>query len=123
MGACEEAGAGPYHKNLIVKTGYADTVRTLIYTGRPMRVNASDFVLDWEKNRREELQNSLAVGKIPTPYGTQDNIKERAFLMGQAAGAIEDVKPAKAIVEEMVGQAHELLSGVSNMLVPAPVAK
>merc|ERR1719471_2574702 len=29
--ACTEAGSGPYHRNLIVKTGYSDTIRTLIY--------------------------------------------------------------------------------------------
>jgi len=121
--ACEEAGAGPYHKNLIKKTGYTETIRTTIYTGRPMRVNASDFVLDWENNKQEEIQKHLAAGRLPSPYGAQERVQDRPFLMGQAAGAIEDVKPAKAIVEEMVAQAHELLSGASKMLVAAPASK
>mmetsp|Transcript_40025 Transcript_40025/g.114394 ORF Transcript_40025/g.114394 Transcript_40025/m.114394 type:complete len:347 (+) Transcript_40025:89-1129(+) len=121
--ACTEAGAGPYHKNLIKKTGYTETIKTTIYTGRPMRVSATPFVLDWESNRQEELQKKLAAGRLPSAYGTQDKIQDRPFLMGQAAGAIEDVKPAKEIVEEMVSQAHELLSGASRMLVPAPAAK
>lgn len=115
--ACEEAGAGPYHKKLLTKTGYTDTIRTTIYTGRPMRVNASKFVMDWESNRQEEIQKMLAKGKLPAPFGTQEKVDERPFLMGQAAGAIEDVKPAKAIVDEMVSQAYELLSTTSKMLV------
>jgi len=115
--ACEEAGAGPYHKNLLKKTGYSDTIRTTIYTGRPMRVNASKFVLDWENNRQDDIQKMLAAGKLPTPFGSQDKVQDRPFLMGQCAGAIEDVKPAKEIVDEMVSQAYELLSQTSKMLV------
>ena len=34
----EEAGAPPRHQNAVLKAGYSDTIRTLIYTGRPMRV-------------------------------------------------------------------------------------
>lgn len=114
--ACEEAGSGPYHRNLIKKTDYSETIRTTIYTGRPMRVNASKFVLDWENNRKEEINKLLEQGKLPTPYGSQDNIEERPFLMGQAAGAISDVKPAQEIVDEMVSQAYELLTTTSKML-------
>merc|ERR1712070_1108813 len=36
--ASEEAGAGPYHKQSVVKADYTDTIRTTIYSGRPMRV-------------------------------------------------------------------------------------
>ena len=35
--ASDEAGAGPFHKQRVLSAGYADTVRTTIYTGRPMR--------------------------------------------------------------------------------------
>jgi len=115
--ACEEAGAGPYHKRLLTKTDYTDTIKTTIYTGRPMRVNASKFVVDWESKRQDEIQKMLVQGKLPAPFGSQEKVEERPFLMGQAAGAIDEVKPAKAIVDEMVGQAHELLAGASKMLV------
>merc|ERR1712039_1023769 len=37
--ASEEAAAGPFHKKLISKADYTDTVRTFIYSGRPLRVN------------------------------------------------------------------------------------
>ena len=36
--ASEEAGAGPMHRDSVVKADSDDTIRTLIYTGRPMRV-------------------------------------------------------------------------------------
>ena len=33
----KEAGAPPRHQQAIINAGYHDTVRTLIYTGRPLR--------------------------------------------------------------------------------------
>ena len=45
--ACEEAGAPPLHKKAIVGAGHEDFARTLIYTGRPLRVVRSPYVDDW----------------------------------------------------------------------------
>merc|ERR1712194_831513 len=114
--ACKEAAAGPYHKQLIAKTGYTDTLRTEIYTGRPMRVHATKFVLDWEK-RRDDYKEMLAKGQLPAPFGSQDKIQERPFLMGQAAGAIETTLSAQEIVDEMVGQACERISSANAYVV------
>merc|ERR1712050_290475 len=58
--ASDEAGAGPYHKKSVVNAGFTDTIRTTIYSGRPLRVIKTPYVLDWEENRtkeKEELQN------------------------------------------------------------------
>ena len=33
-----EAGAPPRHQQAVIEAGYDDTVRTLIFTGRPLRV-------------------------------------------------------------------------------------
>lgn len=45
--ASVEAGAPKAHKDTIVKAGYEDAVRTLIYTGRPLRVYKTPYVEDW----------------------------------------------------------------------------
>merc|ERR1712110_872326 len=52
--ASEEAGAGPFHKRRVINADYSDTVRTTIYSGRPMRVIKTPYVLDWEDNRAQE---------------------------------------------------------------------
>merc|ERR1712032_210646 len=52
--ASDEAGAGPYHKKSVVNADFNDTIRTTIYTGRPMRVIKTPYVLDWEDNRAQE---------------------------------------------------------------------
>merc|ERR1712137_1127777 len=60
--ASEEAGAGPMHKNRIVNAGYEDTMRTIIYTGRPMRIFKTPYTIDYETNRAQELTEMQASG-------------------------------------------------------------
>lgn len=45
--ASEEAAGPRRHKELIVEAGWDDMVKTLIYTGRPVRVYKTPFVADW----------------------------------------------------------------------------
>ena len=47
--ASDEAGAGPFHKQRVLNADYSDTVRTTIYTGRPMRSLARIFQFLWAK--------------------------------------------------------------------------
>merc|ERR1712151_115301 len=63
--ASEEAGAGPYHKKSVVNAGFTDTIRSTIFTGRPLRIFKTPYVMDWEENRQKELialQNKGIVG-------------------------------------------------------------
>ena len=44
----------------VVETGSDDTVRTTIFSGRPMRVMKNDYIMEWEterQNERDELLN------------------------------------------------------------------
>ena len=45
--ASAEAGAPKKHKELLLSAGYDDTVRTLIYSGRPMAVRKTPYVVEW----------------------------------------------------------------------------
>jgi len=117
--ASEEAGAPDRHKNGVVTAGYHDTIRTLIYTGRPLRIKKTNYVMNWETNRAEEIKKLCAKGKLPYKKDLEDYAKSGKeltaeeqidyvpMLMGQVAGAINDVKPAKAIIDEMIqGEKH-----------------
>jgi len=35
------------HKDLVVSAGFEDVARTIIFTGRPMRVRKTPYVADW----------------------------------------------------------------------------
>merc|ERR1712232_951631 len=60
--ASEEAGAGPMHKRRVLEAGYDETMRTIIYTGRPCRVLKTPYALDFEENRQDEIKQSQEVG-------------------------------------------------------------
>lgn len=42
-----------------------NSIRTEIFTGRPMRVRKNPLVMKWETEKREEKQKLLASGVIP----------------------------------------------------------
>jgi len=118
----KEAGAPPAHQKAVMECDYDGTIRTLIYTGRPLRVRATPFVLDWENNKQNEIKELTSKGIIPVPVHETENMadpKKRAWLMGTVAAVINDVKPAKEIVDEMVTEAAKRLKTASTLLVPS----
>ena len=67
-------------------------------------------VRDWEDNRQEEIKDLTTKGILPAFHDQQKAEKEgnplpltttRYWLMGQGAGAVNDVKPAKEIINEI----------------------
>jgi len=112
----DEAGAPKAHQEAVRTAGYDDNVRTIIFTGRPLRVRKNAYIQNWEENRKDEIQKLTSQGIIPVEHDieeldkadklddeTMDNA--RPFLMGKVAAVVNEKKPAKAIVEEMVAEA------------------
>jgi NAD(P)H-dependent flavin oxidoreductase YrpB (nitropropane dioxygenase family) len=60
-----EAGAPPRHQKGVLGATVHDTIRTIIFTGRPLRVLKNDYVVDWEENRREEIKDLTSQGILP----------------------------------------------------------
>ncbi|KZP23662.1 2-nitropropane dioxygenase [Athelia psychrophila] len=120
--AAEEAGAPPKHKELVLSAGYDDTVRTLIYSGRPMSVRKTEYVASWEDKRKAEIESLIAQGKIPNDVELEahpeKSMQSRMWLMGKVAGAINDIKPAKDIVDEMVTTAANSLKTATSYIDP-----
>ena len=53
--ASDEAGAGPLHKQKILSGDYNETVRTTIYTGRPMRhLTQNTWIHSWISSLPQE---------------------------------------------------------------------
>lgn len=117
--ASEEAGANKTHKQMVLSAGFDDVNRTLVYSGRPMSVRTTPYVKEWETTRKGEQEQILAAGKIPHELELQKNPKRSmegfAWLMGKVAGRIEEIKPAKEIVDELVQTAANSLSAANNL--------
>ncbi|KAF3484222.1 oxidoreductase [Arthroderma uncinatum] len=109
----DEAGAPKDHQEAVRTAGFDDNVRTIIFTGRPMRVRNNAYIQNWEENRAEEIKQLTSKGVIPVEHDfeTMEDVDDdtidnaRPHLMGKAAAVVDEKKPAKAIVDELVGDA------------------
>lgn len=128
----KEAGAPPHHQQGIINAGYHDTIRTVIYTGRPMRVLKSDYINDWETRRREQIAELTAKGVVPVQHDVEERMAKgeeidaetvmavRPLLMGSCAGAINDILPAKTIVDNMVADAIAAIQQSASLVSVSP---
>ena len=112
----EEAGAPKAHQEAVRTAGFDDNVRTIIFTGRPLRVRNNAYIQNWEENRSQEIKDLTGKGTIPVEHDFEtmgDDIDDdtldnaRPFLMGKASAVVNEKKSAKAIVDEMVNEAVE----------------
>ncbi|KAB8336714.1 hypothetical protein FH972_021023 [Carpinus fangiana] len=108
--ASVEAGCSKLHKESVVTADFADTLRTLVVSGRPLRVRMNDYIQSWE-NKPEEVKRLTAQGIVPLAQDMDEGREDVdiPFLMGQVAGVIKDVKPAGDIVRDMVKEAYDML--------------
>jgi NAD(P)H-dependent flavin oxidoreductase YrpB (nitropropane dioxygenase family) len=114
----EEAGAPPIHQKTLINTSSEGTMRTIIFTGRPLRIASMEYAKDWEENRQHEIKELTSKGILPVAHDAAMREKNgedvnpmdyRPWLMGQAAGAINDVKPAADIINEMIDGAITIM--------------
>lgn len=122
----EEAGAPRAHQEAVRTASFDDNVRTVIFTGRPLRVRNNPYIEKWEHERKAEMQELLAKGKIPVEHDFEqmgDDVSDeqmdqaRPFLMGKAAAVITERKSAREIVDEFVKGAVEAMSKGSALIV------
>ncbi|KXT09870.1 hypothetical protein AC579_6744 [Pseudocercospora musae] len=122
----EEAGAPRAHQEAVQTAGFDDNIRTIIFTGRPLRVRNNPYIQNWEENRQNEIKELTSKGTIPVEWDIErmgDDIDDdtmdnaRPFLMGKAAAVTNEKKPAKAIIDEMVSQAVDVIHASSACVV------
>jgi NAD(P)H-dependent flavin oxidoreductase YrpB (nitropropane dioxygenase family) len=123
---CEEAGAPQAHQEAVRTSGFDDNVRTIIFTGRPLRVRNNAYIKNWEENRAQEIKDLTSKGIVPVEHDLEnlgDDVDDetldnaRPYLMGKAAAVVNEKKSAKAIVDEMVGEAVNWLGRGQTMIV------
>ncbi|RYP80853.1 hypothetical protein DL769_002231 [Monosporascus sp. CRB-8-3] len=138
----DEAGAPESHKESVRTASFDDTIRTLIFTGRPLRVRKNPYIENWENERRDELKELTAKGILPYEHdlekamnkttgsgedsGSDDDASEddvddmmdqfRPHLMGQCAALVKEQKSAKEVVDEFVNDASVALANGGKMI-------
>lgn len=122
----EEAGAPKAHQEAVRTSGFDDNVRTIIFTGRPLRVRKNPYIENWEDNRQVEIKDLTNKGVIPVEYDLEkmgDDIDDetmdyaRPFLMGKVAAVVNEKKSAKEIIDDMVSEAVEWIGKGNSSIV------
>ncbi len=114
--ASEEAGCSRLHKEGVVSAGWEDTTRTLVVSGRPLRVKRNEYIAEWEE-REGEVKELTEKGVVPMEQDMEeDKDVDLPHLMGMVAASINDIQPAKVIVEEMVREAEECIKTANGYL-------
>ena len=115
--ATPEAQAAPEYRDAILAHGEADTVRTRCYTGKPARAIRNPYIASWDR-RQDEIQPF----PIQAAYSIQEGVldymgvgrgadPDRTFMpAGQGMGMIRQVKPAGAVLADLVREAEAVLA-------------
>ena len=121
--ATHEAHTGNGYKEKMLTMAEDDTVISKAYTGKTCRVARTEWTEHFDKHP-EELQGfpGQAIATIQAgidhlgvgPETTLDTNK--AFMaIGQAVGAIDEIVPAKQVVDEIITQARETLERLASL--------
>ena len=122
----KEAGAPKAHKEAVRTAGFDDNVRTIIFTGRPLRVRLNPYIKNWEENRQADIKDLTDKGTIPVEHDFEtmgDDMSDdmmdnaRPFLMGKASAVVNEEKSAKEIIDEFVNDAVKCMSAGSSSIV------
>ncbi|VBB17617.1 2-nitropropane dioxygenase [Yasminevirus sp. GU-2018] len=134
--ASVESSAPDPHKQAVIETQHDGTVKTLVFSGRPLRISDSPYAKDWETVRREKMLKLLSEGVVPANYDldnfqkgeipeediphlmkhASDGKKPYPHLMGQVCGSIKRLETAKEIVDSMIREAQEVVRGLELLL-------
>ncbi|KAM0335626.1 hypothetical protein ACHAQA_000675 [Verticillium albo-atrum] len=107
--ASVEAGCSEEHKREVVSCGFDGTERTLVLSGRPLRMKTNDYIRGWHA-KPERVKELCDKGTVPIEHDLEEgNDIDLPHLMGQVAGSITRIQPAGEIVDEMVAEAVEML--------------
>ena len=52
----------------IIDAGFDSTIKSTIWSGRPLRALATPYVVDWETNRQAEIVDLQSKGKVVLEY-------------------------------------------------------
>lgn len=126
--AAKESGASEFAKKSVIQSGFDSTVKSLIWSGRPLRALKNPYVDDWEKNRQGEIRSLTSRGIIPLEHELDklhsegkltEEIEDQVALrpMGIVAGLVnKENQTAGEIVKEIVDEASLLLSSANRFV-------
>lgn len=121
--ASKESGAPKRHKEALLSSTHETDIRTIIFTGRPLRVKKTPYIEKWE-SQPEKIKELTSQGIIPAYHdmenddeeGTNEKAIGERWLLGKCAAVIDDIKPAKEIIDDFINEAVATLRSTSDLV-------
>jgi enoyl-[acyl-carrier protein] reductase II len=114
----EECTAHDNYKNAIIKAGDRGTVVTGRVTGHPVRIIknklAREFIKMESNNVSIEEFEKLGVGKLKDAVVAGD-ADYGSIMAGQISGMINEIRPARKIIEDIINGAKTTISSLKNI--------
>jgi len=112
--ATPEATAAAEYRRALVEATQDDTVRTRCYSGKPLRSLKNRYIAEYEAQpatiRPFPEQLVISSQRDVMSYWKESADPERTcFPAGQGVGAFHEIKPAAAVLREIVAQAETVL--------------
>jgi len=102
--ASTECNISDEYKQKIISANDRSTVVTGNATGHPVRVAKNKLARELEEFGRGKLQLAAKEG----------DVQNGSVMMGQCAGMINEIKPVKAIISDIIKQAEEKVKELCN---------
>ena len=113
----EECIAHPDYKKAIVDASDRSTILSGQSTGYPLRALENKFTREFidKENTDIPIEELFQLGVGKMRQGMIDgDIEEGTLLAGQIAGMIKEIKPVKAIIEEIAAEAEAIITQLNN---------
>jgi NAD(P)H-dependent flavin oxidoreductase YrpB (nitropropane dioxygenase family) len=129
--ATAESAAHLVYKQRVLQATELDTVRTTLFGGgwphAPHRTLRTPFVDEWlaqEERGSEQRPDEPVIGEgtlmgqrvpiprfmsLPPDEETTGDIASMALVAGQSAGLVKEIKPAAAVVRDLVDEAYQII--------------
>jgi enoyl-[acyl-carrier protein] reductase II len=113
----EECVAHPRFKEQILQAHDRATIVTGVSTGHPVRCLENKLTYQFAEREKagaskEELEE-LGRGKLSLGV-MQGNIEEGSLMAGQIAGLIKEIKPVRAIIQDIMAEAQQIIGAMGK---------
>jgi nitronate monooxygenase len=123
--ATPEANILPEHRQHLIAASDEDTRVTRLYSGKTARALNNPLIEAWDKSGLPALpmgQQGQVSGRLMAAVRQSGRNDLTMQLGGQIAGAVNEIRPARAVLDEMVREAVEVLAALQQTRVTFALA-
>ena len=110
--ATEEARVHDFHRQKILEANDESTIVSRVYTGKTLRTIKNKWIEAWESTGMSTLsypQQGLLIAEALAGLRQDDMTEYLSGYTGQVSGLLKEIKPARQVMEEMIGDAVKIM--------------